>query len=99
MKRGHVTIFVIIALLIVVVGVVLSFYYESKEVKDNGEAGCVFDEDCVAASCCHTSSCVSAEDAPDCIGIYCTQVCQPETLDCGQGSCKCVNKECKAVFK
>ena len=95
MKKGQVTIFIIIAL-IIVLGIILVTYY-SKE-NNVGISECVVDEDCVKSACCHASSCVSSENAPECSGIYCTQACEPGTLDCEQGSCECVNKKCEAVF-
>lgn len=70
------------------------------EVKnDTDELKCDTDSDCVEASCCHSSSCVHKENAPDCDGVFCTQECKKGTLDCGQGSCKCVEGDCKAVMK
>ena len=60
---------------------------------------CVTDADCVKADCCHSTACVSADKAPNCSGVFCTQVCSPGTLDCGQGSCNCVNNRCQARFK
>jgi putative hemolysin len=59
---------------------------------------CNSDSDCVAASCCHSTSCVSKDKAPLCSGIACTMNCQPNTLDCGYGSCSCVNNKCTVVL-
>lgn len=59
---------------------------------------CISDADCVKDSCCHAKGCVAAQNAPDCKGILCTQECAQNTLDCGQGSCRCVNNLCKAVI-
>jgi len=61
-----------------------------------GECGCESDSDCVQDSCCHAKSCTNKENAPLCKGIMCTQVCEAGTLDCRQGSCKCVNNKCTA---
>mgnify|MGYP006929348154 CR=1 FL=1 len=98
MKRGQITIFVIIAL-VLIIGVVALFLSKGEGVviEDGGDE-CSIDADCVKATCCHASSCVNIENAPDCSGIYCSQECQPGTLDCGQGSCGCVNKKCEAVI-
>jgi len=49
--------------------------------------------DCVPDSCCHASSCVAKDQAPNCEGVMCTMECQPGTLDCG-GSCGCVDGDC-----
>ena len=65
---------------------------EKKEIE------CELDEDCIAAGCCHATSCVSKEKTPDCKGIVCTLECRPGTLDCGQGSCKCVEGNCEAIY-
>ena len=59
---------------------------------------CVNDIDCVPAECCHPSSCVSANNKPDCSDIFCTQECKPGTLDCNKGYCSCVDGKCQAVF-
>jgi len=63
------------------------------------ESECSKDSDCVPASCCHSDSCVPAGEAPNCEGMMCSMECKPETLDCGQGSCKCIDNKCKAVLK
>tara|TARA_Y100000310_G_C20704257_1_gene833417 strand:+ start:20081 stop:20359 length:279 start_codon:yes stop_codon:yes gene_type:complete len=54
---------------------------------------------CVPSSCCHSTSCVLEEEAPDCEDIFCSQECKPGTLDCGQASCKYVNGNCEFVKK
>lgn len=56
---------------------------------------CESDEDCVPASCCHSTGCVPKSKAPTCDGVMCTMECQPNTLDCG-GSCSCIDGECVA---
>ena len=59
---------------------------------------CSVDSDCVREICCHASTCTSKEQAPDCSNLFCTTECVPETLDCGQGECKCIKGQCKVVF-
>jgi len=59
-------------------------------------AECTHYTDCVPAECCHPSSCVKESDRPSCTGIYCTMVCSGP-LDCGAGSCGCVNGKCRVV--
>lgn len=101
MRKGQVTIFVIMVLVVISV-VALGVYYKNNDIQSDdkvSEEECVVDDDCVPASCCHALSCVSITEKPECAGIYCTQECQPGTLDCGQGSCQCINKKCSAVFK
>lgn len=85
----------IIAVLIVI-GIIVLLINLQKEKSPNY---CSIDSDCVPASCCHPNSCVAKEQAPQCKGIMCTQVCEPGTLDCGQGSCICENNKCEAVLK
>ena len=67
----------------------------------NDELGdyCEVDSDCVPNNCCHADSCVSVDNAPECEGVRCTLSCEPGTLDCGQGSCGCVNNRCSASIK
>ena len=68
-----------------------------SDIPDN--AGCNDDSECVKATCCHASECVMASEAPDCEGIMCSMECRPNTMDCGQGSCKCINNECRLVLE
>lgn len=66
---------------------------------ENKTAGeCASDSDCVPATCCHPKTCVSRANKPKCEGMFCTQVCEPGTLDCGQGRCACAENRCKVVF-
>lgn len=95
--RGQVSIFVIIALLlvgsIIIVGILISKKEPKAEVHE-----CETNSNCIPLECCHPKSCVSKMEKPDCSGISCTLNCEPKTLDCGQGSCKCIENKCKAVF-
>lgn len=105
-KKGQM-IFALVFLFIIALGIfALIFLIAPKNNagdKDINDAGsddfCASDLECVPASCCHAISCVSIKSKPNCIGVFCTAVCEPGTLDCGQGSCNCVNNKCKAVFK
>ena len=94
-RRGQIAIFVIIALLIVG-GIVALFAMPKKNIT---LGSCTSDSDCVPASCCHPSSCIAKEQAPQCKGIMCSQVCEPGTLDCMQGSCICENNQCKTTIE
>jgi len=99
----------LIAIAVVLVFIVCSFifirYYTSNgkieinQSNNSNEISCNNDLDCVASSCCHPNSCVNKDFAPKCAGSICSQVCAPGSLDCGQGSCLCVNKKCNAVMK
>jgi len=59
---------------------------------------CTTDNDCVPTSCCHASSAVNRESAPDCRGVLCTMECKPGTLDCGQGTIRCQEGACTVVI-
>lgn len=79
---------------IVALVIVIALVWKGGE-KVQGE--CAKDEDCTKDACCHAKGCVSLEKAPKCEDIFCSQECAPGTLDCGQGSCKCVNNKCEAI--
>ncbi len=96
-KRGMLD-WVILIIVLLLVGGIFLFQNLNKEVNE-GDKECEIDEDCIAASCCHPNSCVPKEQAPNCSGVYCSAVCEPETLDCGQGECKCVKSKCGAAMK
>lgn len=55
-------------------------------------------EECVPASCCHATECVLKSEAPTCNGMLCTMNCEPNTLDCDQGSCGFVNEKCEVIW-
>ena len=59
---------------------------------------CKMDEDCVPAQCCHPTSCINKDYKPDCSGIVCTMECAPNTMDCGQGKCVCVDNTCQVEW-
>lgn len=56
-------------------------------------AHCTTHDDCVPAQCCHATACTLKTDAPSCSDIMCSAVCQGP-LDCGAGSCGCVEGTC-----
>lgn len=60
----------------------------------SGLLECEVDADCFATECCHPDSCVNAASRPDCEGVACTEECRPGTMDCGCGSCVCVDGNC-----
>jgi hypothetical protein len=55
---------------------------------------CQTDQDCVPAQCCHATSAVNKDNAPNCSGKLCTLNCEPNTLDCAQGSVLCDQGQC-----
>ena len=68
------------------------------EAEDGGGKACTVDADCVPAECCHPTSCVAANQAPDCADVICTLECRPNTMDCGQGHCACQDGQCAAII-
>lgn len=81
-------------LVVAIVGIYLFLPADSP----SSELTCETDVDCVPAQCCHPTSCINEKYAPDCSGVSCTLECQPNTLDCNQGYCACINGQCTAVF-
>jgi len=60
---------------------------------------CQTNEDCMPEQCCHPTSCINKAFQPNCSGIACTMECRPETMDCGQGSCACIDSHCEALLR
>jgi hypothetical protein len=60
-----------------------------------GTDPCKKDSDCVKATCCHASMCVSKDKAPSCKDAVCTLDCKYGTMDCG-GGCLCKDGKCAA---
>ena len=93
------------ATIIIIVGLSIFFATKSDEQINSGmspipvdeKLACSIDSDCVPAGCCHASSVVNKNFAPDCSGMFCTAVCEPDTLDCGQGKPKCIVGRCEIV--
>ena len=84
------TIVILISVLILAVFGILHQNDTASECSDNS--------DCVAAQCCHSTSCVPKAESPDCRGIFCTAECMKDTMDCG-GYCACIDNTCKAILK
>jgi hypothetical protein len=60
-----------------------------------GEQACTTDDDCVPAQCCHPTSCTNKVALKPC-NVMCTMICEGP-IDCGAGSCGCVNGKCSVV--
>jgi hypothetical protein len=56
---------------------------------------CTTDDDCVPAQCCHPTSCMNQVSVHVC-NFLCTASCEGP-LDCGAGTCGCVNGRCSVV--
>ena len=58
--------------------VLLLLFLVSCTSKSSLELSCATDADCVPAACCHATSAVNKDTAPDCSRVFCTMECQPE---------------------
>lgn|GEM_PF-2870589 len=88
MKKRNV-IYIIFLILFVLL---LTFYFTKK----SPDKICSEDKECLPSSCCHAQECVNKNFSQNCSGNYCTQECS-SPLDCGAGTCGCVNKKCEVV--
>jgi len=59
---------------------------------------CTLNSDCVPSTCCHPDKCVNKNYQPDCKGIFCTMECRPNTMDCDQGKCVCIDNTCQVEW-
>lgn len=62
-------------------------------VSDDNLYYCNIAEDCVPAECCHPTTVVNKNYAPDCAAAPCDFSCQGP-LDCGVGKPDCQNNRC-----
>ena len=82
-----------IILFLIILFIVLIIFLVNNKKQASSIGGCQIDSDCVPSTCCHPEQCVIKEDVPDCGVLFCSQVCLGP-LDCGAGSCACVNNKC-----
>ena len=109
--NGHIKLFVIVAIAVALAaGIFISQQQASNSKTPDATGGqppktgspetfCTTDDDCVPAECCHPTSAVNRNFAPDCTGTFCTAYCAPDTLDCGGGEVKCIKNKCEVVLK
>ena len=75
------------------------YYSEPRCMQPSIQCGqtnsCLTDDDCVPAQCCHPTSCINKAFKGVCNEL-CSDVCQGP-LDCGAGSCLCVDNKCATV--
>ena len=57
------------------------------------ETSCKTDSDCVPAQCCHPTSVINKQYAPNCSAVLCDASCQGP-LDCGTGKPVCMKGTC-----
>jgi hypothetical protein len=95
--------FYTIIILLIILGVLIYFIVKinnSKKITENNtseinksNSECLSDSNCVPNSCCHPSKCVGINEKPKCDRIFCSEECSGP-LDCGAGTCACVNHTC-----
>ncbi|MDP3026544.1 MAG: hypothetical protein Q8N63_02460 [Nanoarchaeota archaeon] len=91
------TLFWIIIFLIIILGfLVYSIAKNNKETDTDDLAECSADSDCAAVCGCHPESCIPEKQRGECPNVFCSQVCSGP-LDCGAGSCGCVEGKCQVV--
>ena len=95
-KRGLINGTIIVLILLVLGVLFVSFW--NDESSSIGDGFCKVDDDCVPKEACHPTNCVLKGQEDSTEGIACTAICEPGTLDCGQGYCSCVDKKCEAVI-
>ena len=71
--------------------------YSYQAADDTDPLFCMTDSDCVPAQDCHATSCIGA-NFKEVSDMFCTLECQPETMDCGQGSCLCHDNKCVVMW-
>ncbi len=98
MKSRNQVIIAVTAAAFVALIILVAFLMRSPEIS-NGEEDSKRELVCVPAQCCHPTSCVPADQAPDCSETFCTLECRPGTLDCGQGSCQAVEGKCEVKWE
>ncbi len=81
-----------------VIFLILTIFLVSCASQTPTEKQCKVDADCVPNKCCGATDGVNKDSGPDCEGILCAAVCNPDTIDCGNGQIKCIGHACTAVF-
>ena len=65
-----------------------------------GDTTCAADGDCAPSECCHAKTCMISTSAPkDCGEMMCSAECVEGTMDCGKGSCVCVEGACQVKWR
>ncbi|MBU0976973.1 MAG: hypothetical protein KKD18_01005 [Nanoarchaeota archaeon] len=104
-KKGQVSIFVIVGIFLVGALVLLGWLSMNRKIEVN-ERECSVNEDCVPNECCDSEICVPANEAPDCSFVFCPPGCynypdlstgcdNPETSENERGICVCEEEHCK----
>ena len=87
-------------LIVVVIAVLIAVLVMQNEAIQNTDIySCNYDSDCIAEQCCHATSAINKNFAPNCKEAICTMECRGGTLDCGYGEIKCTSKKCAVILK
>jgi len=97
MKRPLVGIIFAVAVLIFL-AYIIGTNVQNQQHPIAGNMSCSVDSDCAPAQCCHATSVVNKNFAPDCADIFCTMECRSGTIDCDHGEIKCVNSNCTVIW-
>ena len=89
------TLFWIIIFLIILLALLIYAIVKNNKIDTGIRAECSADADCIPNSCCHATGCMLKENVSVC-NVFCSQVCSGP-LDCGAGSCGCVEGKCRVV--
>ena len=97
-KLFWIIIFLGIILIILIIFIVVNVKHDNNNSKGNNTnlKECAQDSDCVPVCGCHPNSCIPSANRTECERVICTQECSGP-LDCGAGSCGCVNNKCSII--
>jgi len=88
---------ILVVILVICLAIIIIWYPFREDVAD--KYYCKSSLDCVPSQCCHPNSCIHKAFSPDCREVLCSVECAPNTLDCNQGSCQCINNKCQAIIQ
>lgn len=88
-----------IIILLLILFLAFIYFITQKNLKSipSNTSECRIDSDCSPACGCHPNSCIATISRVNCSKLFCTQECSGP-LDCGAGSCKCVQNKCGVVL-
>ena len=98
-NTGYLFVSIIVIIAVVVTSILVTFTEKQIIPPTDETLFCNSDSDCVPAQCCHPTSAVNKNFAPNCKGLACTLDCRAGTIDCGNGEIKCIDSKCTAVIK
>ena len=96
MNRPLIGLIFAVAVLIFLAYIISTSIQNMQAPADN--VSCKADSDCVPAQCCHATSVINKNFAPDCRETVCTLECREGTIDCDHGEIKCVDDKCTIIW-